>query len=135
MFLRGSRPGALTVLIVMALALAACGSQSPATQEPDPASWFVGQDDRTTPAPPQVSEASLALGDSVFQPATLVVKAGATLRIENMGTEIHVAVVDGIDLVVLQPGGSKVVPINLEPGRYTLSVRGDPATIGTLVVT
>lgn len=52
MFPRRSRQGALTVLVALALPLAACGGQTPATQSPDPPSWFVGERDRTTPATP-----------------------------------------------------------------------------------
>jgi hypothetical protein len=83
---RRSPQGALTVLVAVALALAACGRQSPPTQAPDPESWFVGEGDRTTPAPPVEREPSLAMGDSAFEPATLVVHAGEAVRIENTGT-------------------------------------------------
>jgi hypothetical protein len=59
-----SRRVALIVSVVAALALAACGRQPPATEQPDPPSWFVGEEDRTTPAPSPERVASLTVGDS-----------------------------------------------------------------------
>lgn len=138
MLSRRSRQGAMTVLVALSLALAACGSQSPATEQPDPPSWFVGEEDGTTPAPappPKREAASLAVGDSAFQPATLVVKGGEGVRIENTGTRIHSFTLDGVDLAVVDPGESKEVSIDLEPGRYVFSSRDDPSITGTLFVT
>jgi plastocyanin len=138
---RRSRQGALILFVAMAVALAACGRQSPApvTEEPYPPSWFVGEEDRTTPAPTppalQAREASLAVGDSAFQPATLVVKTGSAVRIENTGTRIQSFIVDGVDMATVEPGASKVVSIDLGPGRYAFSSGEDPSITGTLVVT
>lgn len=135
MRLRGSRQVGLTVLVAVALALAACGRQSSATQAPDPPSWFVGEEDRTTLAPPPQRETSLAVGDSAFEPAMLVVEAGEAVRIENTGTGTHTFTVDGVDVAVVEPGESRVMPIDLEPGRYAFSSREDPSIAGTLLVT
>lgn len=137
MLSRRSRQGIPAVLVALALALAACGPQSPATEQPDPPSWFVGEEDGTTPAPapPPKREASLAVGDSAVQPATLVVKGGEGVRIENTGTRIHSFTLDGVDLAVVDPGESKEVSIDLEPGRYVFSSRDDPSITGTLLVT
>ena len=134
MFSRRSRHGALVILVATPLVLAACGSQAPATEQPDPPSWVVGEGDRTTHASPQEREASLAVGDSAFRPATLVVHAGEAVRIENTGTGIRTFDLNGVDMGAVEPGGSKVVSINLEPGRYAFSVQEDPSIAGTLVV-
>jgi len=134
MLSRRSRQGAMTVLVALPLALAACGSQSPVTEQPDPPSWFVGEGDRTTHGSALEREASLAVGDSAFRPARLVVHAGEGVRIENTGTGIRTFTLDGVDMAVVEPGGSKVVSINLEPGRYAFSLREDPSIAGTLVV-
>jgi len=135
MFSRRSRHGALIVLVATPLVLAACGGQSPATEQPDPPSWFVGEGDRSTHALTQEREASLVVGDSAFRPATLVVHAGEAVRIENTGTGIRTFALNGVDMGVVEPGGSKVVSINLEPGRYAFSLQEDPSIAGTLVVT
>lgn len=136
MLSRRSRQGAMTVVVAMVFALAACGRQSPATEDPNPPSWFVGEEDRTTPAPPpKGQETSLAMGDTAFEPATLVVTAGEGVRIENTGTETHSFTLDGVDVAVVEPGESRVVSIDLEPGRYAFSSREDPSMAGTLVVT
>ena len=134
---RRSRHGALTVSVVTVLALAACGRQSPApaTEQPDPPSWFVGEKDGTTPAPPPERVAPLGVGDSAFQPATLVISGGEAVRIKNTGTEVRNFVLAGVDVAVVEPGESKVVPIDLEPGRYAFSLRDHPSITGTLVVT
>jgi hypothetical protein len=81
---RPSRLGALIVSVVAALALAACGHQisAPATEQPDPPSWLVGEEDRTTPAPLPDQVVPLAVGDSRFRPATLLVEGGEAVRIE-----------------------------------------------------
>jgi hypothetical protein len=137
--MRSCRPrhAALTVLVAVALAPAACGrpTPAPATEQPDPPGWFVGQEDRTTPAPPPERVAPLAVGDSAFQPATLVVSGGEAVRIKNTGTEVRNFVLAGVDVAVVEPGESKVVPIDLEPGRYAFSLRDHPSITGTLVVT
>lgn len=137
MLSRRSHHGVLTILVVMTLALAACGRQSPApaTQQPDPPSWFVGEEDRTTPAPSPQRAAPLAVGDSAFQPATLVVSGGEAVRIKNTGTQMHNLVLAGVDVAGVEPGESRVVPIDLEPGRYAFSLREDPSITGTLIVT
>lgn len=44
-------------------------------------------------------------------------------------------ILDGVDVAVVEPGESKVVPIDLEPGRYAFSLRDHPSITGTLVVT
>jgi plastocyanin len=134
---RLSRQGALIVWIVAALSLVACGRQSPApaTQEPDPPSWFVGEMDRTTPAPPPEQVASLTVGDSAFEPATVVISGGEALRIKNTGTGVHTVILAGVDVAVVKPGESAVVPIDLAPGRHAFSLREDPSITGTLVVT
>jgi len=134
MFSRRCRHGALIILVATPLVLAACGSQAPATEQPDPPSWVVGEGDRTTHASPQEREASLAVGDSSFRPASLVVHVGDGVRIENTGTGIRTFTLDGVDMAVVEPGESKVVSINLEPGRYAFSLREDPSIAGTLVV-
>ena len=135
MLSRRSRHGALIILAATPLVLAACGSQAPATEQPDPPSWVVGEGDRTTHEPSEEREASLAVGDSAFRPATLVVTAGEAVRIENTGTGTRTFALDGVDMAVVEPGGSKVVSINLEPGRYPFSLQEDPSIAGTLVVT
>jgi len=135
MLSRRSRHGALIVLVVLPLALAACGGQPPATEQPDPPSWSVGEGDRTTHEPSQEWEASLAVGDSAFRPATLVVNAGEAVRIENTGTGMRTFTLDGVDKAVVEPGGSKVVSIDLGPGRFAFSLQEDPSIAGTLVVT
>jgi hypothetical protein len=132
---QGSRQVGLTVLLAIAFALAACGRQSPATQAPDPPSWFVGEEDRTTPDPPLEREPSLAVGDSAFAPATLVVEAGEAVRMENTGTGTVTFILDGAEVAVVEPGESRVVSIDLEPGRHAISSREDPSVTGTLVVT
>lgn len=128
---------ALTVSVLMVIALGACGRGSPtqATQQPDPPSWFVGEEDKTTPAPPPERVAPLAVGDSSFRPATLVVSGGEAVRIKNTGTEMHNFILVGVDVAVVKPGESAVVPIDLAPGRYAFSLREDPSITGTLVVT
>jgi hypothetical protein len=133
---RRSRHVALS-LVAVALALAACGRQTPApaTEQPDPPSWFVGQEDGTTPAPPPERLAPLAVGDSAFQPARLVVSGGEAVRIENTGTEGHDLVLAGVEVAVVEPGESKVVQIDLDPGRYAFSLRDHPSITGTLIVT
>lgn len=126
---------ALTVLVAMAaLALAACGGQQPATEQPNPASWFVGEEDRTTPAPPQERVTSLAVGDSAFEPATLVVEAGEAVRVENTGAGTVTFALDGVDVAVVEPGESRVLSIHLQPGQHALSLREDPSVTGTLIV-
>jgi plastocyanin len=135
MLSRGSRRWVWTILVPMSLALAACGSQPLATEQPDPPSWLVGQEDRTTHEPPQQREASVAVGDSAFEPATLVVAAGQGVRVENTGTRTVILTLDGVDVSVVEPGASKVVSIDLEPGRHEFSLREDPSVSGTLIVT
>jgi plastocyanin len=133
---------ALTVSFVAALAaLAACGRQAPApaTEQPDPPSWFVGEEDRTTPTPRPERVASLAVGDSAFEPAKLAISGGEAVRIKNTGTGVHSVILAGIDMAIdvaiVEPGASKVVPIDLEPGGYSFSLRDDPSITGTLIVT
>lgn len=129
-----SRYTVTTLLITVPLVLAACAGRSPATEQPDPPSWFVGEEDKTTPAPPPESEASLVVGDSALQPSTLVVQRGEAVRIQNTGTKIHTFTIDGVDMAVIVPGERTVVSIDLEPGRYAFSSRSGPTITGTLVV-
>jgi hypothetical protein len=135
MFANRSRRGALIILVATPLVLAACGSQLQTTEQPDPPSWFAGELDRSTHEPPQEPEASVAVGDSAFRPATLIVRVGEPVRIENTGTGMRTFTLDGADMAVVEPGGSKVVPIDLKPGRYGFSSREDPSVAGTLIVT
>ena len=138
---RPSRQVALTVSFVAALAVAACGRQAsaPATEQPDPPSWFVGEEDGTTPAPRPERVASLTVGDSSFEPATLIISGGEAVRIKNTGTGVHSVILAGIDVAIevaiVEPGASKVVPIGLEPGRYGFSLGEDQSITGTLIVT
>jgi Cupredoxin-like domain len=134
---RRSRHGAVIVSVVAALALAACGRQTPApaTEQPDPAGWFVGEEDRTTPAPSPERDAILAVGDSAFEPPTLVVADGQAVRIENTGTGTRSLILAGVVVATVEPGGSEVAQIDLDPGRYPFSLREDPSITGTLVVT
>ena len=132
---RRSLLAVLVVSVVMVFALAACGRQSPATEQPDPPSWLVGEQDRTTHESSPEREASLAVGDSAFEPATLVVAAGQGVRVENTGKRSVTLTLDGVDVSVVEPGASKVVSIDLEPGRHEFSSREDPSVSGTLVVT
>jgi hypothetical protein len=51
---------------------------------------------------------------------------------------VHSVILAGIevaiDVAIVEPGASKVVPIGLGPGRYSFSLREDPSIIGTLIV-
>jgi Cupredoxin-like domain len=130
-----SRQGAVTVLVAVTLALTACGRESPVTQAPDPPAWFVGERDRTVPAPPLERPPSLVVGDSAFEPATIFVRPGEAARIENTGTSTLTLDLDGVVVAVVEPGASRLVSIDLRPGRYEISSREDPSIHGTLVVT
>lgn len=123
------------VLVAMTLTLTACGGQPRATEEPDPASWFVGEEDRTTPAPPPEREVTLVVTDSAFIPSTVVVRRGQPLRIENTGAETHTFTVDDGDIdVLMEPGETDVESIDLNPGRYPFVSRDDASISGTLIV-
>ena len=135
MLSRRSRLEVMTVLVALSLALAACGSQQPATEQPDPPNWLVGEGDRTTHGSALEREASVAVGDSAFLPAKLNVQVGGTVRVENTGMGIVTFTLDGVKVAVVEPGESKVVSIDLEPGRYPFSSREVPGVTGTLVVT
>ena len=134
MLSRRSRYTVTTLLVTVPLFLAACAGRSPATEQPDPPSWFVGEEDKTTPAPSPEGEVSLVVGDTAIQPSTLVVRRGEAVRIHNTGTKIHTFTLDGVDMAVMEPGDWTVVSIDLEPGRYAFSSRWDPTITGTLVV-
>ncbi|MGZ8597435.1 MAG: cupredoxin domain-containing protein [Actinomycetota bacterium] len=123
--------------VVAVLALAACSRQTsaPVTEQPDPPSMFVGEEDGTTPAPPRGQVASVSVGDSSFEPTTLVVSEGQVVRIENTGTMVRSLILAGVDVGSVGPGESEVVPIELVPGRYVVWLREDPSITGTVVVT
>lgn len=128
-----SRRVVWSLLVVVSLALAACG-RTQATEQPDPPSWFVGVEDRTTHGPGSPHEARLAVDDTEFVPATLVVHSGEALRIDNYAAKARSFTVSGMDLAVVAPGDWTVVTIRLEPGRYTFWSSAGPLITGTLVV-
>jgi plastocyanin len=75
------------------------------------------------------------VGDSAFEPARLVVHAGGAVRLENTGTRTQTFTLDGVEVAMVEPGESRVVSIDLQPGRYAFSSREDPSIAGMLVVT
>jgi hypothetical protein len=84
---RRLRHSAAVVVIAMPFVLGACARQAQApTEQPDPPSWFVGEEDKTTPAPPAMPEAHLV---PAFESSTLVAHGGLPQRVENRATGIH----------------------------------------------
>lgn len=79
------RHSAAVVLIAAPLVLGACARQTP-TEQPDPPSWFVGEEDKTTPAPPPTPGAHHVRASEW---STLVVSGGLPERVENRATGNH----------------------------------------------
>jgi plastocyanin len=76
-------------------------------------------------------------GGFVFAPTMLTVKTGTSITVQNVGTTAHTFTITstGID-ITNDPGASKPVTINLQPGTYPFFCRFhvNLGMKGTLVV-
>lgn len=78
---------------------------------------------------------TVKLEGGALMPATMVVQAGATLRIQNTDPCAHELYVDGIDgFAALQtaPGNARTVRLPAEPGHHVIRDRLYPHVVGHL---
>jgi len=90
-----------------------------------------------SPPPGAANTVEQGAGGFVFAPTTLTVKTGASITVQNVGTTAHTFTITstGID-ITNDPGASKPVTINLQPGTYQFFCRFhvNLGMKGTLVV-
>jgi plastocyanin len=79
------------------------------------------------------------VGDSAFEPATLVISGGEAVRIKNTGTGVHSVIMAGIVVAIdVVMGGAGCVEGGADRPRawsVLILLREDPSIIGTLIVT
>ena len=144
---------ALGAVVLVALIGVACASKSPTTGaggttgSSSPASRG-GYGDNVYGgsgggSPPAGSSASATLtqgagGQLVFSPASLTVKQGDTIEVDDVASIPHTFTIDGQGVDVVNEGGQKqTVAISLAPGTYSFVCRfhASLGMKGTLTVT
>ncbi|MFB3738927.1 MAG: cupredoxin domain-containing protein, partial [Candidatus Velamenicoccus archaeovorus] len=122
----------------LTLALAACSSGSDGGSSTH-ASAAGGGAASPTAAGGGGSSTTVDQANFSFDPATLSVKAGSTITVDNTTpSTTHTFTIEGSDVdATLQGGQSQEVTIDLQPGTYTLICRFHRAQgmTGTITVT
>ena len=112
----------IMLVLVLALALAACAKQAPEVVANDQ----VPADQRTEAASEGGSEpaggggggATWVAVDIDFAEAPSTVKSGDEITLENQGQSVHNVTIEDEVIVEAQPGQSANATLELEPGSY-----------------
>jgi len=132
-----TRKGVLGLAIAVTLVAVACAKSTPSSSggaSPSAASTDSGGNpyggggrgygDGGSPSPAAANTVEQGAGGFVFAPTMLTVKTGASITVQNVGTTAHTFTITstGID-ITNDPGASKPVTINLQPGTYQFFCR------------
>ena len=129
---------ALALSLALSLALGACTSKSGAATS-SPAALGTSQTGATSgPTSPSAGAVAVAMSNFSFAPSTVNVKGGDTISLQNTTSSTpHSFTIDGQNIdVVVSPGATSQVKIDLPPGTYQFFCHFHKASgmTGTLIV-
>jgi plastocyanin len=127
------KPLAIVLLLLLAVAGVACGSDDPTVQGPttDGPTATGPTDEPSTPTTDPGDDcddqtgddtAEVAMEDSFFDPECLSVDRSSSLHLQNNGQAAHTFTISGTPVdFTIQPGQDQTIdgPAPLEPGEYT----------------
>ena len=148
-----TRKSVLGLAIAVTLVGVACAKSTPTSSGSSPSAPSTGGDNGSggnpyggggrgygsggSPSPAAANTVEQGAGGFVFAPTMLTVKTGTSITVQNVGTTAHTFTITstGID-ITNDPGASKPVTINLQPGTYPFFCRFhvNLGMKGTLVV-
>ncbi|HEX3829203.1 MAG TPA: plastocyanin/azurin family copper-binding protein [Sporichthyaceae bacterium] len=130
-------PGVLSLAVLGALTLSACGASGQSAAPPAPAADSTPATVSSSPvaAPVAAGPAAVMINNFMFGPASLAVKAGSTVTWTNQDEEPHTVVGAGLRSPVLGNQGSTYAYTFTTPGTYSYNCSIHPYMHGTVTVT
>ena len=134
--------GALVFSLATVVALAGCGSSTPATTTTATNTPSASAPTATSAPPANATTINItgAAGNYVFQPASVTIKAGSTVVWSNVSGVPHTSTSDSGDAIswdssTINTGGGSFSFTFTKPGTYPYHCSFHPFMHGTIVVT